>query len=222
VNGLRSLRKLERACRENVGRLWRTGLNDPDHNTLWRFWRDNRSALRQVFKLVVRTAVEAPLVGVVLHASDGTKILAQGSKDRGRTREPIEESLARLDEVVDEVMEQIEAAVGEERESDGYRLPAEWRPRLLRREQLRELAAEGAINNRPTIHDLEPQARFMKTRREGGTLAYNAQTVSDAESGLMVAAEVIAEGNDNHLRVPLLDQVKANRRTGSFALKASS
>jgi len=49
------------------GLLWLTGLNAPDHNTLWRFWRDHRAALRQVFTLVVRTAVEAELVGVVLH-----------------------------------------------------------------------------------------------------------------------------------------------------------
>jgi transposase len=210
VNGLRSLRKLERACRENVGLLWLTGLNAPDHNTLWRFWRDNRSALRQVFKLVVRTAVNAQLVGVVLHAIDGTKVLAQGSKDRVRTREQIEESLARLDEAVDEVMEQIEAAAAEEQGSDGYRLPPEWRQRMMRREQLRELAAECEINNRHTIHELEPHARFMKTRREGTALAYNAQTVSDAASGLMVAADVIVEGNDNHVLVPMIDEVQDN------------
>jgi len=210
VNGLRSLRKLERACRENVGLLWLTGLNEPDHNTLWRFWRDNRSALRTVFTLVVRTAVKANLVGVVLHAVDGTKILAQGSKERVRTREQIEESLARLDAAVDEVMEQIEAAGAEEPQSEGYRLPPEWRQRMVRREQLRELAAECVINHRQTIHDLEPHARFMKTRREGTALAYNAQSVSDADSGLMVAADVIVEGNDNHVLVPMIDQVKDN------------
>ncbi len=48
----------------------------------------------------------------------------------------------------------------------------------------------------------------MKTRREGTALAYNAQEdVVDADSGLMVAADVIAEGNDNHVLVAMLDHV---------------
>ncbi len=208
VNGLRSLRKLERACRENVGLLWLTGLNEPDHNTLWRFWRDNRAALRRVFKLVIRSAVQANLVGVVLHAIDGTKVLAQASRERVRTREQIQEALERIEEVVDEVMEQIEAV--EQQDHEGYRLPANWRAQMLRREQLRELAAECEINERQTVHEGEPQARFMKTRRDGTALAYNAQTVTDGHSGLIVAEDVITEGNDNHVLVPMIDQVKDN------------
>jgi len=53
---------------------------------------------------------------------------------------------------------------------------------MLRREQLRELAAECEINDRQTIQEVEPEARFMKTRREGTALAYNAQSVVDADS----------------------------------------
>lgn len=210
VNGIRSLRKLERACRENVGLLWLTGLNEPDHNTLWRFWRDNRGSLREVFKVVVRTAVEAQLVGVVLHAIDGTKIVAQGSKDRVRERDQIEQALAYIDQVVDEVMEQIETVASREQDSDQYRLPQGWRELLLHREQLKELAAQCEIEQRKTIHVGEPQARFMKTRREGVTLAYNAQAVTDGASGLIVAEEVIVEENDQHALVPMIDQVKNN------------
>jgi hypothetical protein len=167
----------------------------------------NRKALRGVFKLVVRTAVRAQLVGVVLHAIDGTKVLGQGSKERVRNREQLEAARQRLDEVVDEVMGQIEAAAREEQETDGYRLPPDWREQMLPREQLRELVAECEINDRQTIHALKPEARFMKTRREGTALAYNAQSVVDADSGLIVAAEAIAEGNDTHVLVAMLDQV---------------
>ena len=50
----------------------------------------------------------------------------------------------------------------------------------------------------------------MKTRSEGSVLAYNAQSVVDEQSGLIVASDVIREGNDNHALVPMLEQVEEN------------
>jgi len=206
VNGIRSLRKLERACRENVGLMWLAGLHAPDHNTLWRFWRDNRAALRKMFKLVVQVAVRAQLVDVVLHAVDGTKVLAQGAKDRVRKRQQVEEALAHIDEAVEEVMAQIEAAE-EQEQGPGYELPAGWREQMLRREQLRELVEELQQTERQTIHELEREARFMKTRREGTALAYNAQTVVES-GGLIVAQAVVSEETDHQQLVPMLEQVQ--------------
>jgi transposase len=47
---IRATRALEKACMNDIGLLWLTGLQKPDHNTLWRFWRDNKAAIRNVFK----------------------------------------------------------------------------------------------------------------------------------------------------------------------------
>lgn len=210
LHGIRSLRQLERACRENVGLLWLTGLHEPDHNTLWRFWRDNRSALRALFKQVVRTAAQAELIGLVLHAVDGTKVTAQGSKDRVRSREKIEEALRRIDESVEAVVEQIEAAASGEDDTESYRLPADWRERMLEREELRELAGRCEIEQRKAIHPLDRDARFMKTRREGIALAYNAQAVSDGDSGLIVAGEVIVDETDNNALAGMIEQAREN------------
>jgi hypothetical protein len=53
---IRSTRKLEVACREALLLLWLTGLVQPDHNSLWCFWRDNKKALRAIFKQTVQVA----------------------------------------------------------------------------------------------------------------------------------------------------------------------
>ena len=45
MTGVRSCRKLEAACRDQIPFLWLTGWQHPDHNTLWRFYQAHRSAM---------------------------------------------------------------------------------------------------------------------------------------------------------------------------------
>ena len=45
LRGVRSSRKLEVACQENLPFLWLTGGSQPDHNTLWRFYQAHRQAM---------------------------------------------------------------------------------------------------------------------------------------------------------------------------------
>ena len=46
MTGVRSCRKLEAACRDQIPYLWLTGWQHPDHNTLWRFYKEHRQAMR--------------------------------------------------------------------------------------------------------------------------------------------------------------------------------
>ena len=94
---IRSTRKLETACREHLSLLWLTGLIQPDHNSLWRFWRDNQKALRHIFKQTVQVAVRTGAVGLALQALDGTKIQAACSGPSGWSREYMEKLLGQLD-----------------------------------------------------------------------------------------------------------------------------
>ena len=50
MTGVRSCRKLETACREQLSFLWLTGWQHPDHNTLWRFYKGHEEAMRKPFK----------------------------------------------------------------------------------------------------------------------------------------------------------------------------
>ena len=94
---IRSTRKLEAACSENLSLVWLTGLIAPDHNSLWRFWRDNKKALRTIFKQTVQVAVRTGAVGLALQALDGTKIQAGASTPAGWSKEYMEKLLAQLD-----------------------------------------------------------------------------------------------------------------------------
>ncbi|MGB6853248.1 MAG: transposase, partial [Thermoanaerobaculia bacterium] len=160
VHKIRSTRALERACREHVSLLWLTGCHEPDHNTLWRFWRDNQEALRRVFGEVVKVSVKAGVVETVLHAVDGTKVRSRGSARSAWHRKDLE----RLSREVAEFLEETEAAIeqAEERERGEYRLPEELRDREALRQRIQEALDELAEEDREHLHPAEPEAQMMK------------------------------------------------------------
>jgi transposase len=123
LHRIRSTRDLERACREHISLLWLSGLHAPDHNTLWRFWRRNRRSLRGLFRQVVGVAYTSGLIGLAVHAVDGTKVRARCSKRSAWHKKELEELLGRLDASIDSAMAEVESR--EETESGEYRLIVE-------------------------------------------------------------------------------------------------
>ena len=201
---IRSTRALEKACMENMSLIWLTGNNTPDHNTLWRFFRDNKKAIRKVFKQSVRVAKEASLVGMVLHALDGTKIRAAASNRTMLSEKALKKALKELDQKIEEIETQVETVRLKEGEA-GWAMPEE----LTDAQALREAVLTGIeILKEEEVKNLSPtdsEARVMKTP-DGNKLAYNAQAVADEESGLIVGADVVNEQNDMQQLTPMLDR----------------
>lgn len=205
--GIWSTRKLERGCREMMGLIWLTGMQVPDHNTLWRFWRENREALRKVFRAGVLVAARGGMTGVACHGVDGTKIEARAGKRGVWERGDLERALGEIEASLDEMEREVEEV--EEREEGDYRLPERLREGEGVRGMIREALKEIEEAGREHIHPGEIEARMMKC--DGKIeLAYNAQVVVDEKSGLIVAEEVVNEENDSHLLVAMLKQVEGN------------
>lgn len=207
LNSIRSSRKLERGCREHMGLIWLTGMKPPDHNTLWRFWLDNKKALRGVFKRSVRIALDADLLGIVVHALDGTKIMACSSRRRVWHKEDLEKLLSRIEESISDVMRQVERS--ERKEVGEWRLPESLQDEVERKKFIREAIARCEEEQTEHLHPEEPEARLMKHGRTI-ELSYNAQAVADQGTGMVVAADVVNDENDSSQLVPMLDQVQEN------------
>lgn len=204
---LRATRQLEKACKEHVSLLWLTGLKTPDHNTLWRFWRDNRQALRQVFRASVKVAAAQGLIGLVCHAVDGTKLRAVASRRTTEHREDLEKVLARVEEELGKIEAEIEAA---ELEPGGdYRLPQGLREKEDLRRAILESLGKMRWAERAHLNPQEPEARLMPCEGRQDP-AYNAQAVADAQAQIVVAAEVVNEESDNAQLIPMLEEVEAN------------
>jgi len=205
---IRSTRKLEAGCRDLLPLLWLSGLIAPDHNSLWRFWRDNKKALRAIFKQTVQLSLKTGAVGFALQALDGTKIQAACSGPTGWSKEYMEKLLTQLDAALDDIELKI---VEENSQTDapGYRLPKGLAQRQALRDEIKKGLAQLQADGRHHYHPVEPEARRMKV---GNTnrYAYNAQAVADEKEKIIVACEATRQETDNGQLVPMIEQAKEN------------
>jgi transposase len=210
-NRILSGRKLEKACREHMGLIWLTGMKPPDHSTLSRFFKANKKGIKGVFKQSVQVAVKSDLIGLALHAVDGTKIPAMGSNDGVRNRERLQERLEamqeRLDRSLVDVMTEIERCDREE--SSEYRLPTSMQDELKRKGRITRALQELEETDKKAVNPADPDARFMKNRGRM-ELSYNGQAIADQKSGMIVGADVVTDSADNGQLVPMIDQAKEN------------
>jgi len=204
---IRSTRELERACREHLSLVWLTGRHAPDHNTLWRFWRENRGALGEVFRAGVRVAAAQGLIGMICHAVDGTKIRAVASRRTVEHRKELEKVLGRVEASITEMEAAVEAA--EQEETGEYRLPEGLQEAGKLRQAIRESLGKMREAKREHLHPQEPEARLMPCEGRQDP-AYNAQAVVDAQAGIIVAETTVNAESDNAMLVPMLEEVQAN------------
>ena len=195
MTGVRSARRLETASREQLALQWLSGYQQPDHNTLWRFYREHRNQLRGLLRHTVQIAARLGLVDWALQAVDGTKVAGSASSSRTYDARQLERLLARTERAIADLEAQNEAGD----EPAAPRLPAE----LAEAQRLRAevLAARQALaaGERRHVNLTDPDARLL--RAAGGYLTgYNAQAMAvtvryeAAEAGPLEAA--VSAGHD--------------------------
>ncbi len=209
MTGVRSSRKLEAACRDQIPYLWLTGWQHPDHNTLWRFYQGHRREMRALMKYTVGTAVEVGLVDLAVQAVDGTKVAASAAGDRTYDAA----GLGRL-------LERTEAAIAElEAQNEGGddppppRLPERLRRADGLRGQVRAAMDRLARNQGPKRVNLTDEDAQLMKGRQGILPAYNAQAVvspvnATGKGMVITAADVANTAADSGQLVPMLKQAE--------------
>lgn len=216
MSGVRSSRRLEVACAEQVSCLWVTGGQRPDHNTLWRFYQAHRAGMRYLLTDTVRLAVRLGLADLALQAVDGTKVSGNAAKERSYDRPGLERLLERTERAIAE----LEAQNRTDEAPPPPRLPQDLADAQALRERLQAARAELDPGTRVNLTDAD--ARLMPSRR-GYVAGYNAQAVVSpldervaGRSGMLImAAEVTAAPDDHAQLLPMLDA--AETTTGQRA-----
>jgi transposase len=209
MTGVRSSRKLEIACRDQVPYLWLTGWQRPDHNTLWRFYRDHRDAMRNLLKYTVATAIESGLVDLALQSLDGTKLVANAAGERTYDGKDLQGLLSRVDAAIEELETQNEAGQG----IGPTNLPKDLEQTKALKQRVQD--AMGRLSkNGGQINLTDQDAKLMKGRR-AITPGYNAQAMvsplssdTGSERVIITAADVVTNASDSGQLVPMLEQAE--------------
>jgi transposase len=201
LNRIRSSRCLEREARRNLELIWLLKGLAPGYRTIANFRQDNWAALKAANRDFVLLARELELVNGELVAIDGTFFHGDASKASITTQKKLVKQLEALDRDIEayeaalkanDAAEAARPAADEAGSEDVSRkIAALMEKRAQTQADIARLQASGETQLSRTDAD----ARLLS--KNGQTVAgYNVQVAVDDKHKLIVASEVVNDGND--------------------------
>src|SRR3990172_1774643 len=201
LNRIRSSRKLEAECRRNVELIWLTGRLSPDFKTIADFRKDNRKGIKKIFKEFLKLCHKLELLSVRCTAIDGTKVRAQNSLDNIYKREEIEKIERRIQEKINQYLEELESNDKTE-EADYEFLSKDLPAKLaqLKKNQDKITLIKHIFEGNPELEIYfanDTDSRYQKDNNRINA-GYNCQSAVDEKNKLIIANDVTNESNDLH------------------------
>ncbi len=237
--GVISSRKIEQACHTDVGFRVAARNQTPDHATIARFRARHQHALEHLFTQILQVCQNSGLIKPTVLAVDGTKMMANASKDANRTAAQLAAELFTAADRVDaeedaaealseSVIDPEMATRGEKRRHrlkemlDELNAEAEARSFDNKQAERKRIEAEtgrpvtgrplkaGSTNHKSRRHaNVTDPDSRIMSTRNGFVQGFNAQAVVTLEQ-IVVSVGVTCQGNDLHQYVPLMDAAAAN------------
>ena len=152
ARGVRSARKIERACEEDVAFRMIAMMERPDHATIARFVARHEAALAGLFGQVLELCARAGLVRPGVVAVDGTRLAGNASRESTRDFGQVAREILAEAKAVDEAEDEL---YGDER---GDELPEQLRTREGRAEFFRQAREQraGEASSSPAAQAPDP------------------------------------------------------------------
>ena len=210
LNRVSTSRRLEHECQRNVEVMWLLRRLHPDFKTIADFRKDNGAAIRGACRAFIEFCRGAQLLPAEQVAIDGSKFKAAGSIDQALTRSFAKRDRAEIEQKVRAYLERLDRADAQDPQAQFDREQVQHAlERLRRREQRLEVFERGMQESGLNEHcATEPEARLMRSGREGTVLGYNVQSAVEAQSGLIVHHEVTDAQSDGDQLLAMAEQTK--------------
>jgi len=194
--GIRSSRKLERACHHNLSFIWLTSGLKPDHKTIAEFRRKNKEALANVLKQCARICIKLNLIEGNTLFVDGTKIRANASIKNTWTREKAQKALKHIDKRIKDILTQCDT-VDEAEEGTGslVTMDKELKDQDLLKSKIKGILKELEEEKQKSLNTIDPECTRINSL-QGSHAGFNFQSTVDEKEGLILSADVVSENND--------------------------
>ena len=209
--GIRSSRKLAESCKVNLEVKWMLGGVEPDFRTISDFRKDNIDSLKDIFHEFNRRISGAVEWG--FSSVDGSKFLANNSKDRNFTKNKLDDRIKWLNAHTDEYLRILKEMDEQEelgeipekltREVVEAKLK-EAQERLERYESYQKLMEE-IVASQLSLTDADE--KLMKNKN-GFAVAYNPQTAVDSETHLIRNFKMTNQVTDHGMLNPTMEEIR--------------
>jgi len=209
LNQVRSTRRLEKECHRNVEVLWLMKRLAPDFKTIANFRQQNSAAIGQACRAFIQFCREARLLDSRMIAIDGSKFKAAASMSKTYNRKQLDSLQQRLNRKIEGYLHQL--AKSEQTESEEVQGEVQEALKTLRSRQAKLNTLSRRMDNTKATQccETEPDAKRMRSGRDGIVVGYNIQTAVEAETGLIVHHDVTDEGSDNRQLEPMATRTQA-------------
>jgi len=201
LNQVRSSRRLEREARRNVELMWLLKGLVPGYRTIGDFRKENRTALTAANRDFVVLARELDLLGGELVAIDGAFFRGDASKASIVTGKRLAEQLAALERDIEaygaalEANDAAEASAAPPGDRPGEDVAGKLAALLAKRATAKAELAALEASGETQLSRTDADARLLS--KNGQRVAgYNVQIAVDDRHKLIVASEVVNDGND--------------------------
>ena len=203
LRGITSSVRLAELCSRDIEFRWLLGDAAVEKSVLCDFRKQHLAALVSLSGQVLSALGQHGLLPAENMGVDGTIVRAASSRHSIKSRRRLEARRQHLEETIRERLS---------REDDGA--PSEETKALARQRQrvaraLEEMTARGLTNAADRLTVTEPDAGLKRQKDGAYAPGYNAQVVTDLDSGAIISAEVVDAGNDAGQLQPQWERAQA-------------
>ena len=203
---IRSSRRLEAEAARNLELIWLLRGVRPDFKTIADFRKNNRHVFKALFKQFNLLCRQMGLFGAELVAIDGSKFKAVNNSWRYYTGEQLRELINKIETRIDQYLSDADEEEEQLGEIAAAASPEQLQQKITqlreRKGRYEELLSQLEQQQQAAVSLTDADARPM-VGPHGHVHGYNVQVAVDAKHHLIVAQEVVQDGNDTAQLAPM-------------------